>query len=68
MNHSYYKKIKDELLKTNKLIKKNGFLFFNEDYVFDSLSAAAVALARSAQGPQEWKFNSGITVGDSINK
>lgn len=64
-----YKKIKDELIKIGRLIEKEGFLYFTEDYVFDSLSAAAaVILARSAQGPKEWKYSNGISVKDTIEK
>lgn len=64
-----YKTIKDELLKIGRLVEKGEYLYFTEDYVFDSLSAAAaVVLARSAQGPKEWKYESGISVKDSIEK
>lgn len=64
-----YKKIKDELIKVGRLVEKNGYLSFVEDYVFDSLSAAAaVILARSAQGPKEWKYENGVTVKDFIEK
>mgnify|MGYP001604069686 CR=1 FL=1 len=62
-----YKKLKDELLKIGRLIINEEHLSFTEDYVFDSLSsAAAVILARSAQGPKEWRYQSGISVKDSI--
>lgn len=61
-----YKKIKDELLKIGRLIENGNYLLFTEDYLFDSLSsAAAVILARSAQGPKEWKYENGMTVKDS---
>ncbi len=62
-----YKKIKDELLKIGRLIEKGEYLCFEDDYVFDSLSAAAaVVLARSAHGPKEWVYQNGLTVKDSI--
>ncbi len=64
-----YKKLKDELLKIGRLTERGEYLYFTADYVFDSLSAAAaVVLARSAQGPQEWKYEDGVSVKDSIEK
>ncbi len=64
-----YKKLKEELLKIGRLKEKGEYLYFTEDYVFDSLSAAAaVVLARSAQGPKEWKYENGTTVKDSTEK
>lgn len=68
-NSHNYKKIKDELIKINRLVVKDKFLYFIGDYVFDSLSAsAAVVLARSAQGPKEWKYKNGGTVKDFIEE
>ncbi len=62
-----YKKIKDNLLKIDRLVEVGDYLSFSEDYLFDSLSAAAaVILARSAQGPKEWKFKTGKSVKDFI--
>ena len=62
-----YKKIKDELIKVGRLTEKGEYLYFVEDYVFDSLSAAAaVVLARSAQGPKEWKYENGKAVKESL--
>lgn len=64
-----YKKLKDELLKNGRLVIVGDFLTFSDDYVFDSLSAAAaVVLARSAQGPKEWRDKSGVSVMDSTEK
>lgn len=58
-----YKKLKDELLKMEKLVIKDDFLLFKDDYIFDSPSAAAaVILARSAAGPSEWKDKNGLTL------
>ena len=54
------------MLKIGRLVEKDDYLYFVDDYVFDSLSAAAaVILARSAQGPKEWLYDSGINVKDS---
>lgn len=65
-NHNY-KKIKDELIRVGRLAVIGNYLSFTEDYVFDSLSAAAaVVLARSAQGPKEWKYENGVTVKDFV--
>jgi hypothetical protein len=64
-----YKKLKDELLKIGRLVEKGEYLYFTEDYVFNSLSsAAAVILARSAQGPKEWMYKNGMTVKESTEK
>lgn len=60
-----YKKLKDELLKSGRLIESGKHLSFSDDYLFDSLSAAAaVILARPAQGPKEWKLKNGVSVKD----
>jgi hypothetical protein len=62
-----YKKLKDELLKIGRLQERKGSLYFTDDYIFDSLSAAAaVVLARSAQGPREWVYKNGVSVKDSV--
>ena len=62
-----YKKLKDELISLGRLTDASNkdFLVFADDYYFNSLSAAAaVVLARSAQGPKEWKNEKGIPLGD----
>jgi len=52
----FYFNLKKELLKMGRLVPKNDRLIFNDDYVFDSPSAAAaIILARPASGPNEWK-------------
>lgn len=62
-----YKKLKDELIKNGRLVELNKQLTFSNDYLFDSLSAAAaVTLGRSAQGPKEWKFINGVSVKDQV--
>ena len=64
-----YKKIKDELLKVGRIMEREGFLYFTDDYVFNSLSAASdIVLARSSQGPKEWKYENGVSVKDSLEK
>lgn len=67
-NHNY-KKLKDELLKIGRLKIVGEYLEFTDEYVFDSLSAsAAVVLARSAQGPKEWRYENGVSIKDFIEK
>lgn len=67
-NHAY-KKLRDELIKLGRLVQQDKTLLFNEDYVFDSASAAsAVIQARSSQGPIEWKIlHSSTTLKDYLN-
>ena len=46
-----------------------SFIIFADDYIFDSLSAsAAVILARSAQGPKEWKNKNDVSLKDTLDK
>ncbi|GEM_PF-747149 len=55
-----YKKLKNELIKINRLVPQGDILIFSDDYVFDSSSAAsAVIQARSSPGPIEWKLKKG---------
>lgn len=64
-----YKKLKDELLKIGRIVDTGDSLTFSDDYVFDSLSAAAaVVLSRSAQGPKEWVYKNGVSIMDSTEK
>ena len=52
-----------QLLKDGILKESNGLLVFQEDYVFDSVSAAAATvLARRANGWKEWKDKNGKTL------
>jgi hypothetical protein len=51
------------LLQKHVLIEKEGMLVFESDYIFASPSAAAaVVLARSANGWLEWKDKTGTTL------
>ncbi len=54
---------RQELKDKNILIEIDGVLKFTSDYVFSSPSAAAaVVLARRANGWQEWKYKDGKTL------
>lgn len=58
-----YRKLKDELIKLERITGNGDVLIFNDDYVFNSPSAAAaIILARSASGPKEWKDKEGKTL------
>jgi len=65
--HHNYKNLKDKLLEIGKLKDKGKFLIFADDYEFGSPSAAAaVILARSASGPNEWKDKIGKKLEDFL--
>jgi len=54
---------RSQLVENGILKKENDHLVFSEDYLFNSPSiAAAVVLARSANGWTEWRDNSGETL------
>jgi hypothetical protein len=62
-----YRNLKDKLIKINRLVEEDDFLVFKDDYEFNSSSAAAaVILARSAQGPKEWKDEKGNKLKDLL--
>lgn len=55
-----YRKLKDKMLKIGRLKVEGDYLIFADDYEFNSPSAAAaIVLARSADGPSEWKDANG---------
>jgi len=57
------KNIRKELIEKGTLIEEKGVYKFTTDYIFSSPSAAAaVILARSANGWTEWKFKDGKTL------
>lgn len=52
-----YRKLKERLIMENIVSLGDGKLIFNEDYIFESPSAAAaVLLSRAASGPNFWKL------------
>ncbi|HIF60780.1 MAG TPA: GIY-YIG nuclease family protein [Rhodospirillales bacterium] len=55
--------MREKLKKTEVLIEKNGVLLFAKNHIFSSpSSAAAVILARRANGWIEWKYKNGLTL------
>ena len=61
--------LRKKLLDNKILIKENNVYKFVNDYVFSSPSAAAaVVLARSANGWIEWKYNDGRTLDEVKRK
>jgi hypothetical protein len=57
------KRVRESLKKREVLVEENGVLQFKIDHVFASPSAAAaVVLARRANGWQEWKYKDGKTL------
>lgn len=66
-NGHSYSMLKERLLKTGVLVPQGNVLAFTEDYEFDSPSAAAaIVLARAADGPSEWKDADGNTLDDLV--
>ena len=62
-------KARKVLLEKNILKKENEVYIFQEDYIFNSPSgAAAVVLARNANGWTEWKDRSGKTLDERFRK
>lgn len=58
-----YNKLRDELIKIGKLVKRNGQYVLGDDYIFSSPSAAAaVLLGNSANGKLEWKNKDGFNL------
>ncbi|MEI6221591.1 MAG: GIY-YIG nuclease family protein [bacterium] len=67
-NHNY-RRLKDKLLEIGKLKDDGKYLVFNEDHEFSSPSAAAaIILARSASGPNEWKDSKGAKLKDLLQE
>jgi hypothetical protein len=61
--------LRKKLVDNKILIKENNVYKFTNDYVFSSPSAAAaVVLARSANGWTEWKYNDGRTLDEVKRK
>lgn len=55
--------MRNKLLDSKVLIEENGWLVFQADYIFDSVSSAAAAvLARRSNGWIEWKDKNGKTL------
>ena len=61
--HHYYH-LKEILKDKKRLVEGKGEnMFFSDDYVFDSPSAAAaIVLANPSSGPIEWKNKEGKTL------
>lgn len=58
-------KLRDELIENGVIVKKGDGLIFNQDFLFSSPSAAAMAImGRSANGLMEWKNSSGTILRD----
>lgn len=61
--------LRKKLIDNKILVKENDVYKFTNDYVFSSPSAAAaVVLARSANGWTEWKYNDGRTLDEVKRK
>ncbi len=61
--------IRKNLLEKNILKEEDGVYLFTADYIFSSPSAAAaVVLARSANGWSEWKYKDGKTLDEVKRK
>ncbi len=59
----YVKSCRDQLIKDGVLKKDGNIYRFTEDHIFSSPStAAAVVLARTANGWREWKYKDGKTL------
>jgi hypothetical protein len=60
-----YKKLRDHLINSARLIKKADFYLFMDDYTFEKPSAAAsVILGRPSNGRNEWKTKDGVSIND----
>ncbi|MFX4153970.1 DUF4357 domain-containing protein [Aliarcobacter butzleri] len=63
-----YTKLRENLLREGILVKKDAYLEFTKDYVFDSPSAAAsIITARQSAGPLDWKDINGVTLKEKEN-
>lgn len=61
--------IRSALIEQNVMVNDGKVYIFNEDYTFNSPSAAAaVILGRSANGWTEWKNNKGETLDDKFRQ
>ena len=61
--------LRNKLLDQNILSEDNGKLVFQEDYIFSSPSAAAVAVkGRTTNGWISWKNSDGITLDELKRK
>jgi hypothetical protein len=59
----YVRKLRDKLMDSEVILKRDGSFRFTQDYLFPSPStAAAVVLGRSANGRIEWKDKAGRTL------
>lgn len=68
-NTHNYRKLKDKMLEIGRLKDIGDYLGLTDDYEFDSPSAAAaVILARSAAGPNEWKDENGKKLRDLMEE
>jgi len=64
-----YRKLKDKLIEIGKLEELGEYLVFIDDYEFNSSSAAAaIVLARSASGPNEWRSEDGKKLKDLLDE
>ncbi len=59
------KRLRDEMIEEEIILKKNGELFLKKDYIFSSPSSAAmIVMGRSANGLVEWKTQEGKILRD----
>lgn len=66
---SWVSRLRKQLLEDSILKEENGYLVFQSDYIFNSLSAAAATvLARSANGWLAWKNKQGQTLDELKRK
>jgi len=60
-----WKNSRQELINNKTIVEKNGKLIFENDYLFNSPSAAAaIVMGRSANGLMEWKNSKGKSLKD----
>jgi hypothetical protein len=60
---NWVKGMRAKLIESGVLVEEDGILVFTQDYIFSSPSAAAaVVLARRANGWTEWKYEGGKTL------
>ena len=60
-----WKTSRQELINNKTIVEKNGKLIFENDYLFNSPSAAAaIVMGRSANGLMEWKNSKGKSLKD----
>jgi len=67
--HEYLIATRNKLVESGILLRNNGFLVFNEDYVFNSPSTAGgVVLGRATNGWTQWRDAKGATLDELKRK